>query len=348
MNRPRIGVFALGGTIAMVPGEQGGVRPGLNGADLVAAVPALSALADIEAETAAIVPSPALRRDTLFALAATLEDKAAAGSLDGAVITQGTDTIEESAFLLDCLLDLDIPVVVTGAMRNPQMTAPDGPGNLLAAVRVACDAAVRAQARQLGVLVVMLDDIHAALEVSKASSHRLDAFASPLTGPLGTLIEDRVLLTSLPARPHIPGLRLALGEQPARRLAASEVGAVSLLPLTLDDSGALLHAIAADPQHLGHAGLVLGLMGGGHAPDWLMPAIADLADRLPVVGANRSGGGALLAKTYEMTGGEVDLRRCGVIPAGRLAPLKARLLLDLLLRADCDAADIAAAFSPLD
>ncbi len=343
-----IGVFALGGTIAMVPGEAGGVRPGLSGDDLVAAVPQLAELATIRAETLAVLPSPSLRLAQLFDLAARIGALADEGAIDGAVVTQGTDTIEESAFLLDCLLDLEIPVVVTGAMRNPHMTAPDGPGNLLAAVRVACDVTVRAQARQIGVLVAMLDNLHAALDVAKASSHRLDAFASPQTGPVGSLIEDRVLLTALPQRPHIPGLRLALGEAPASELAARPAPAVAVLPLLLDDPGRLLAALAADPGALGHDGLVLGLMGGGHAPEHLVGDIAALAGRLPVVGANRNGGGPLLKATYEMAGGEIDLAARGVIPAGRLSPPKARLMLDLLLRAGCGRDEIADAFSPLN
>ena len=332
MAKPRIGVFALGGTIAMVKGDAGGVKPGLGADDLVAAVPELPTLAEISAETVARLPSPCLTADHVHGLAQRIEALAAAAALDGAIVTQGTDTIEETAFLLDCLLDLAIPVIVVGAMRNPLATSPDGPGNLLAAVRVAVDPEVRRQARALGVLVVMLDSIHAAQEVVKADSHRVDAFASPQAGPLGTIVEDRVRLSAMPRRPHLAALRAALGPAPAGRL-AGRPASVACLPLALGDDGALVKAILASPQHLGLDGVVLGLMGGGHAPDWLADEIGLLAAALPVVGCGRMGSGALLRATYEFPGGEIDLRRRGVIAAGRLHPFKARVLLGLLLRA---------------
>ena len=94
------------------------------------------------------------------------------------VVTQGTDTLEETSFLLDLLLDLDIPVIVTAAMRNPALTSPDGPGNLLAAVRVAADPWVRKNAKALGVIAVMLDEVYAAADVLKVHPTRLNAFAS--------------------------------------------------------------------------------------------------------------------------------------------------------------------------
>ena len=165
------------------------MQMGLGADDLVAAVPALAALADIQAETVSKVGSHSLAFDQIHALAAKIRSLKA----DGVVVTQGTDTLEETAFLLDLLLDLDIPVIVTAAMRNPALTSPDGPGNLLAAVRVACDPWVRAHARALGVVAVMLDEVYAAADVLKVHPTRLNAFASPQTGPLAALVEDRVV-----------------------------------------------------------------------------------------------------------------------------------------------------------
>lgn len=334
--KPRIGVFALGGTIAMVKGEAGGVRPGLGAEDLAAAVPELGELADLRLETVAKLGSPNITVEAVFRLAARIEELAAAGEISGAVVTQGTDTIEETSFLLDCLLDLELPVCVIGAMRNPLMASHDGPGNLLAAVRVAVDPWVRERARELGVLVTMLDGIHAAQEVVKTNSHRIDAFESPHAGPLGTIVEDRVRIAVVPVRRHVGAMRRALGPSPATRL-AGEARPVGLLTFALDDSGALLRAVLADEERLGYRGFVLGLMGGGHAPEWLADEMEALAGALPVVGCGRMGDGALLRKTYEMRGAELDLQRRGLIWGGRLHPLKARLLLDLLLRADAPA-----------
>jgi L-asparaginase len=330
--KPRIGVFALGGTIAMVKGEAGGVRPGLGAEDLAAAVPELPSLCELRLETIAKLGSPNITVEAVFRLAARIEELARAGGIDGAVVTQGTDTIEETSFLLDCLLDLAIPVSVIGAMRNPLMTSPDGPGNLLAAVRVVVDPWVRERARELGVLVTMLDSIHAAQEVVKANSHRIDAFASPHGGPIGTVIEDRIRIAAMPLRPHVQTMRRAIGPSPASRL-ADRSASVGLLNFALDDSGALLRAVAQAADRLGYGGFVLGLMGGGHAPERLVEEIEALARAIPVVGCGRMGNGALLRKTYEMGGAELDLQSRGLIWGGRLHPLKARLLLNLLLRA---------------
>src|SRR5215216_3037200 len=155
MSKPRIHVLALGGTIATRPDASGVMQMGAGADDLVKAVPLLATLADIEAETVSRVGSHSLSFDQIHALAA----KIAAAAADGVIVTQGTDTLEETAFLLDLLVDRDIPVIVTAAMRNPALTSADGPGNLLAAVRVACDPWIRAHAKALGVMAVMLDEV---------------------------------------------------------------------------------------------------------------------------------------------------------------------------------------------
>ena len=155
MTLPRIQILALGGTIATAPDASGAMQMGLGADDLVAAVPLLAGLADIRAETVSRVGSHSLSFDQMHALAAKIMDL----DVDGVVVTQGTDTLEETSFLLDLLVERDIPLIVTAAMRNPALTSPDGPGNLLAAVRVACDPWVKAHAKSLGVLAVMLDEV---------------------------------------------------------------------------------------------------------------------------------------------------------------------------------------------
>ena len=180
MSKPRIHILALGGTIATRPDASGAMQMGLGADDLIAAVPLLPKVADLQAETVSRVGSHSLSFDQIHALAAKIR----ALKVDGVVVTQGTDTLEETSVLLDVLLDLEIPVIVTAAMRNPSLTSPDGPGNLLAAVRVAADPWVRKHARALGVMVVMLDEVYAAADVVKAHGTRLNAFVSPQTGPI--------------------------------------------------------------------------------------------------------------------------------------------------------------------
>ena len=323
MSKPRIVILALGGTIAARPDASGVMQMGAGADDLVKAVPLLGTLADIEAETVSRVGSHSLSFDQIHALAA----KIATLKADGVIVTQGTDTLEETGFLLDLLVERDSPVIVTAAMRNPSLTSPDGPGNLLAAVRVACDPWVRAHARSLGVLAVMLDEVYAAADAIKTHPTRLDAFASPQTGPLAALVEDRVVPMSLPVRDAIDAARRKLGRP------TGSARPVALLWMGLDEPGQLIEAMLKAPDHLGYGGAVVGAMGGGHIPERLADLGGRLAAAMPTVVAARSGGGPMLRHTYGGPTSEIALLKMGMIWGGRLNPLKARVLLETCLRA---------------
>ncbi|OFX00378.1 MAG: hypothetical protein A3D94_22290 [Alphaproteobacteria bacterium RIFCSPHIGHO2_12_FULL_66_14] len=324
MTLPRIKVLALGGTIATRPDASGAMQMGLGADDLVAAVPVLATLAEIDAETVSRVGSHSLGFDQIHALAA----KIATLQADGVIVTQGTDTLEETAFLLDLLVDRDIPVIVTAAMRNPALTSADGPGNLLAAVRVACDPWVRTHAKALGVMAVMLDEVYAAGDVLKTHPTRLNAFASPQTGPLAALVEDRVVPLALPVREAMTRARAGIGD-----VSSAKEQPVALLWLGLDEPGFMIEAIVGDRDQLGYRGVVLGAMGGGHVPERSAPLVTQLAERLPTVVSPRAGGGPMLRQTYGGPSSEIALRKAGLIWGGRLHPLKARVLLETCLRA---------------
>ena len=336
MSKPRIHILALGGTIATRPDSSGAMQMGLGADDLVAAVPLLAKVADIEAETVSRVGSHSLSFDQLHRLATRIRSLKA----DGVVVTQGTDTLEETSFLLDLLLDLDIPVVVTAAMRNPSLTSPDGPGNLLAAVRVASDAWVRRHARALGVVVAMLDEVYAAADVGKVHPTRLNAFASTQTGPIAALVEDRIVPLSLPVRDAMVAAQGRLGR------VHGTAAPVALVWMSLDESGRLIEAMLAAPDHAGYRGAVIGAMGGGHTPERATDAVIRLAQAMPTVVASRAGGGPMLRQTYAGPSSEIALREAGLIWGGRLHPLKARVLLESCLRAGLDKAAIAMVFEP--
>jgi L-asparaginase len=327
MTLPRIKVLALGGTIATRPDASGAMQMGLGADDLVAAVPALATLAAIDAETVSRVGSHSLGFDQIHALAA----KIAVLDADGVIVTQGTDTLEETAFLLDLLLDRDIPVIVTAAMRNPALTSPDGPGNLLAAVRVAGNPWVRAHARALGVMAVMLDEVFAASDVLKIHPTRLNAFAAPQTGPLAALVEDRVVPLALPVRDAMTHTRARIGD-----VAGAREQPVALLWMGLDEPGFMLEAMLDHRDQLGYRGVVL---------ERIAPLVGQLAGLLPTVVSPRAGaGGPMLRQTYGGPSSEIALRKEGLIWGGRLQPLKARVLLETCLRGGLDHAAIAEVF----
>jgi L-asparaginase len=323
MTKPLIHILALGGTIATRPDTTGAMQMGLGADDLIAAVPTLGEVADIRAETVSRVGSHSLAFDDIHALAG----KIGASAADGIVVTQGTDTLEETSFLLDLLLDLGKPVIVTGAMRNPALTSPDGPGNLLAAVRVAANPWMRAHAREIGVVVVMLDAVFAAADVLKTHPTRIDAFAAPQTGPLAALVEGRVVPLSLPVRDGVESARNLIGHH------FGTAQPVALLWSSLDESDGLMRAIVESPGHLGYRGVVMAAMGGGHLPERTAASARQLAGRLPTVVSPRAGGGPLLRNTYGGDSAEIALRKAGLVWGGRLNPLKARVLLETCLRA---------------
>ncbi|HEY4570952.1 MAG TPA: asparaginase domain-containing protein, partial [Kribbella sp.] len=183
-----VALFTVGGTISMAGDRR------LTGADLTVAVPGLAELAQtVEIQDVEKIPSADLTAAKLLEIVDAASKAVTAGAV-GAVVTQGTDTLEESAFLADLVWPHPQPLVFTGAMRNPTLAGPDGPANLLAAVRVASSPA----ARDLGALVVFNEEIHAARWVRKTHSTSTATFASPNTGPIGQVVEDRVRILTRP------------------------------------------------------------------------------------------------------------------------------------------------------
>ncbi|MEP7025285.1 MAG: asparaginase [Actinomycetota bacterium] len=356
-------IFTLGGTISMtgLPSDPGAAVPRLSGAQLLASVPGL-ADAGILAEVHEFcqVPSAALDIGVVLELAGAIAAELADGCA-GAVVVQGTDTIEETSFLLDLVHAGDAPLVVTGAMRHPGLAGADGPANVLAAVQAAASPVLAG----LGCLVVFAGEIHAARYVRKAHTTSVTAFASPSMGPIGHVVEGGIRLLSRPrrfhlARPEPGGMALPAAGRPVR---------VGLVVMSLGDDGELLRAAAGGPAASSRAtsetasggtatsdtasggmapegldGLVVAGFGAGHVPPALVPLLTELAARMPVVLASRTGAGAVLARTYGFAGSECDLLARGLISAGFLDPLKARLLLHLLLASGAGTAEIPAAF----
>ncbi len=311
----------------MTAPESGGLSVALDASDLVAEVRG-RASASLEAEVFRALPSSQLDLGDLVELATLIEQRLATGRFDGVVVTQGTDTIEESAFALDLLLESSEPIVVTGAMRAPDQPGSDVLANLLGAVETAASAV----ARGLGVLVVMNDEIHAARFVRKIHSSSPAAFAS-VVGPIGWITEGRARIALRPIG------EMALPARPRQGPAA----AVALVSVGIGDGGETVASL--DPARI--EGCVVEGLGGGHVPSRLVEPLATLASKIPVILASRTGAGDVLSDSYEFRGSERDLLRRGLASSAWLDARKARVLLSLLLRCGLDPSGVREAFTVL-
>jgi L-asparaginase len=322
MNSTRdLRLLAAGGTIAM-RGEH--AVPALDAAALIEAVPGLAGFGDVRAQSVRQLPGPQMGLADAFAVARAAIEAADAGA--GVIVTHGTDTLEETAYLTDVLYGGDAPIVFTGAMRPASALSADGPANILDAAALAASS----EAAGLGVLVAFAGEIHAARHARKVSSTSVRAFGSPAAGPLGRVDEGVVRIDLRP--PRVPAI-------PARRLD----GRVPIATCALGDGPEPVRALA---QHAD--GLVATVFGAGHTPPEVLAALDEVARRIPVVATVRPGHGRVLRETYGFPGSERDLRASRLIVAGSLSAPAARMKLLACLGAGYDPGAIRAAFAPDD
>ena len=302
MKRPLVQLVATGGTIAMTGAP---ARPALSGNELVAAVPQLEEVAELRVHQASNVPGVNLDPGSMaLALNAAWEAVVADGAA-GAVITQGTDTIEETAELARLTWGRDEPLAITGAIRTGGSLGSDGPLNLLDAVRFAASP----DARGLGPVVVFDGLAHASDSVVKAHSWRTDAFASE--APVAEIREGRVRL-----RGHRPGHRaLCDPGHLGARLGGTYV------PIVAAAAG-MDSRVLEQPADA----FVLLALGAGHLPETMLPGLDRLLAReIPVVICARPERGGTLERTYGFEGSETDLAERGAILAGGASAWRARI-----------------------
>ncbi len=321
----RVAVVFTGGTISMaVDPVAGGNVPSLDGAAILARTPGIEAIADVVPVDLGRTPASHFTLPRLLELGERIRSLAAEPGVDGVVVVQGTDSMEETAFCWDLCHDLPQPVVVTGAMRSSSEAGYDGPANLVDAVRCAIDPALRDQ----GVLVVMAGRIHGADDVVKAHTTSIEAFQSPDSGPLGSIDHGRVFVSRRRA---------------GRRRIVTDTAAepIHLITVTVGMDGTLLDA-ATD---LGARGIVVAATGGGNTSATLLAAGERAMGRgIPIVLTTRVGAGRA-GTGYAFPGGGATWVRAGALLAGSLNGPKARVALSLGLGAGLDADALAAFLS---
>jgi L-asparaginase len=311
-----IHLLFTGGTISMTRDERaGGNVPTHGGAALVAFAPELGSITPFRIDDWGRFPAchmgPAKLWELRNRVQAVLQGKAGERPR-GIVITHGTDTIEETAYLLSRTLSPEIPVVITGAMRTSSDDGWDGPRNLTDAVRVAADPSSRGR----GTMVVFAGQILAGATACKVETTALEAFEAPHTGPIGWVNQGVVewAETGFTALPVIdpPGLSARVAQ----------------VPMIVGDLGEVL-----DLCRRSFDGVVIEAFGSGNVPPGAVPAIRRwVAEGKPVVLASRCARGEV-TPVYAFPGGGATLVREGVIPAGPRTPSQARMELAIGLSA---------------
>jgi L-asparaginase len=312
----RVAVVFTGGTISTAfDPVAGGNVPALDGAAILARTPGLEAIADVVAIDRGRTPASHFTFPGLLELAGILRDALADPSIDGAVVVQGTDTIEETSFCWDLVLDGPKPVVVTGAMRASDAPGFDGPANLRDSVRAAAASTMRGS----GVVVCLSGTIEPADDVVKMHASALDTFRSPNGGSLGRVSDETVTIFRTRAgRRHVATSRAA--------------GRVHLITATVAMDGTLLDAAVA----AGADGIVVAATGAGNTdPALLASAERAMAAGIPVALASRCPAGRAGA-AYAFPGGGATWVHGGALPVGHLCAPKARVALALGLGAGLD------------
>lgn len=293
--------------------------------DILARVPQLAAVADVEAMDFRNVSSSAITAADWLALRATIQEHCRDQGIAGVVILHGTGSLEETAFFLHLTLNVAQAVVLVGAQRPLGAIGSDAPMNLFNALRVAADP----KSRGRGVLVMLNDEIHSARDVVKASTYRVQAFRASDFGMLGQADGDGVHYFRTLDRPHTlssPFVELSTADMPRVDVLYAHVG---------QDAVFIDAAVAAGAK---------GLVSAGFAPGIVAPAAKAAFERLagagvPVVHCSRAGSGRVAPRRY--------LREQGMIAGGDLSPQKARVLLMLCLAQGLGLAGIQDAFAAI-
>ena len=320
----KIAIIFNGGTISMKIDEKiKAAVPSLSAEEIMSMIPGVEEYAEIEAYTFSSMPSPHMTLETMLKLSKFTTELVEREDIDGVVITHGTDTLEETAYLLDLTVKTKKPVVVTGAMRSGSELGYDGPFNLATSI---CTA-ISDEAVGRGVLVCFNGELNSASEVTKANSMALNAFRTPNFGPIGIVDNDNVIFY-----------------RDANHLEKYDVSEikkqVALIKCVVDmDSSYIDYLIEK-----GCGGIVIEALGRGNVPPKMVEGIKKAIElEIPVVVVSRCFEGRVF-ESYGYEGGGKQLKDLGVIFGDTLPGQKARIKLILAINSGMNIHEIARAF----
>jgi len=323
--KKKIAVIFTGGTISMTVNKKtNAATPSLSSSDIMSLVHHIKDFAEVKLIDFSAIPGPHMTPEKMMELKILVETQCNREDIFGAVITHGTDNLEETAYLLDLTLNTNKPVIVTGSMRNASELGYDGPSNLASAILTA----IEEESKNRGVLIVLNDEINAAREVTKTHTMSLDTFKSLEFGPLGIVDSNHVIYyrnqTFMPNQIHTETIE----------------SDVALIKIASGMDGRLLDFLITEKVK----GIVIEAMGRGNVPPEVMGSIKNaISLNIPVVLVSRNPLGRTMP-SYGYAGGGLDLKNAGVIFAHNLNGQKARIALMLALSKTNDIEKIRAYF----
>lgn len=320
----KIAVIFNGGTISMKVDERiKAAVPSLTGEEIMSMVTGIEEYAEIESYSFSSMPSPHMTLETMLKLSKFTTELVERDDIDGVVITHGTDTLEETAYLLDLTVKTKKPVVVTGAMRSGSELGYDGPFNLATSI---CTA-ISDEAVGRGVLVCFNGELNSASEVTKANSMALNAFRTPNFGPIGIVDNDNVIFYR--DANHLEKYDVSKIEKQ-----------VALIKCVVDmDSSYIDYLIEK-----GYGGIVIEALGRGNVPPKMVEGIKKAIElEIPVVVVSRCFEGRVF-ESYGYEGGGKQLKNLGVIFGDTLPGQKARIKLILAINSGMNIHEVARVF----